>query len=67
LFLRDPMAVFFAVAFPPLLLAILGAAPAPRQRRRSAIRRCGCSPTGPPRPGTTDAAPARPAEPTRVH
>lgn len=31
LFLRDPMAVFFAVAFPPLLLAILGAIPAFRE------------------------------------
>ena len=28
LFLRDPMAVFFALAFPPLLLAILGSVPA---------------------------------------
>jgi ABC-2 type transport system permease protein len=32
LFLRDPMAVFFALAFPPLLLGILGAIPAFRER-----------------------------------
>jgi ABC-2 type transport system permease protein len=31
LFLRDPMAVFFAVAFPPLLLGILGSIPAFRE------------------------------------
>jgi ABC-2 type transport system permease protein len=31
LFLRDPLAVFFAVAFPPLLLAVLGAIPAFRE------------------------------------
>jgi len=31
LFLRDPTAVFFAIAFPPLLLGILGAIPAFRE------------------------------------
>ena len=31
LFLRDPMAWFFALAFPPLLLVVLGAIPAFRQ------------------------------------
>jgi ABC-2 type transport system permease protein len=31
LFLRDPMAVFFAIAFPPLLLGILGSIPAFRE------------------------------------
>ena len=31
LFLRDPMAWFFALAFPPLLLVVLGAIPAFRE------------------------------------
>src|SRR5919199_4591916 len=31
LFLRDPMAAFFALAFPPLLVVILGSVPAFRE------------------------------------
>jgi ABC-2 type transport system permease protein len=40
LFLRDPMAAFFALAFPPLLVVILGSIPAFREPPRTSAA-CG--------------------------